>query len=1397
MLASRYSTLSPELRQLFSPYDLTFRLINIDLEVTSAGQPLYHIFGSLSDGLKVCVHVHNFYAYILVKVGGDWPRNTVALTELFNHLVHEAELKKARKVGSTKQPRKYVQGVELVERYDAYGYHPTKEVFAKVAFFEPRYSAATLLSEWSTRNQSTFGSVYEAHLPPHLQLMADHSLFGMDLVTITLGSESVQFRIPAHATDDDELLPTMTVGRLKRRGQISAKPKCSTCRIELDITVDAIANHKLYKNNEFSPNPGIETIWLEERRRWAEHGVSFFDAFREGSTLRPHITGVGKEAEERDRLKEVAELREKLATTVGPDPELASMPDMSWADFADDPTDYEEKEDEPDERPVEQEYLMNEYAELDEIYNCEALDNAEAEADAVGPEVLDIETMKRRRKSTKTNAVHFTNDPDFDFEGMNEVHRGRLRTLRVNVTSNAPRLKLGKRSYKEISESEPIEQARSAASPVPLAVPQAKGNPTPVPAKILEPKSPAEPGIAAAPKIEHKTPLRRKISTDLYADPESPLTDTVLLQKSFFVLGAAEPSSELLGFSVASLELMAETKTVFPNPETDALLGISMCFYPSICSSTHIPSIAYFLSTKPVSDLGPDKKCVFICCHQHGLTDDEIEMRLLDKCAEILILHDPDLLIGYEVDRVSWGYLMDRGDVVFKKQGRSCSFFQTISRVQNAYADNKIQWDKKRRAERAASIEGRWFGSQAPNPPHGRILVNAWRRIRKEALRSYDRGTATKELLKKYIPMYSQDYLSDWMTSGVAVLRRQAVEYVQMLAINTVQLLMRIDFFQRTAEMARVYGILFVEVISRGSQFRVESMLLRLARVKDFALASISEKQRSSMRDPEFIQLILEPESGVYLDPVVVLDFQSLYPSMMIAYNLCYTTLVGRISELEKEKRTIVMGGKHYEVPNSSVTELISGSPVHVSTNKALFVPQNTRKGLLPALVEELLATRLIVKNSMKMTKDPNMVRLLDARQAALKLVCNVTYGYTAASWSGRMPCIELAKTVDPGVRVIYGDTDSLFIHCPGKTVEEAFEVGNKLAEVVEKANPWPVVLKVEKVYKGIALFTKKHYAGMKIEKAGETPAFEARGIETIRRDSCMITSQMVDKLLRLLFDNQPRKIIDETLMKYVTTLPFKDLGGFLLSRDYRAPYTSTCAQSIAGRQLSSARYFRPPMWKERISFIVAQTENPTTDPVYMGVHAVEEFQNQPNLMVNYFYYAKSHIMGPAGRVYGLMKWKIDEMMAMHALNTMRHSLQLHCDASARNVMNTLAAQTRQIGLFRKACKKCFNHDRSVLPSACNNFTCFYKRKFDKVRRDLAILLDSNAVEAPEWVQHGDAARSTYLGFQPDAEDVGYQVSFYNKFIDRWSNRSTFPEEAGPSDFEPPPPIATSLEIVP
>ena len=158
-----------------------------------------------------------------------------------------------------------------------------------------------------------------------------------------------------------------------------------------------------------------------------------------------------------------------------------------------------------------------------------------------------------------------------------------------------------------------------------------------------------------------------------------------------------------------------------------------------------------------------------------------------------------------------------------------------------------------------------------------------------------------------------------------------------------------------------------------------------------------------------------------------------------------------------------------------------------------------------------------MVKKCLKMYKDEKEIaKLLNARQMGLKLLANVTYGYTAAGFSGRMPMIDLADAIiskgretlinsinfintnfnEFGGEVIYGDTDSMFVEFKNTTREEAFRRAERLCELITLANPNPIKLKLEKVYSECVLLSKKHYAGYAYDTPDQKiPRFETKGL--------------------------------------------------------------------------------------------------------------------------------------------------------------------------------------------------------------------------------------------------------------------------------------------------------------
>ena len=178
-----------------------------------------------------------------------------------------------------------------------------------------------------------------------------------------------------------------------------------------------------------------------------------------------------------------------------------------------------------------------------------------------------------------------------------------------------------------------------------------------------------------------------------------------------------------------------------------------------------------------------------------------------------------------------------------------------------------------------------------------------------------------------------------------------------------------------TREFARVFGVDFASVMFRGSQYKVESFMFRIAKPESFVLVSPSKEQVGLQNAPFAVPLIAEPESKYYNHPILVLDFQSLYPSVMIAYNICYSTCLGRV---EKFKGTDKFGFTELKVADGLLellkdyltgeSTLVSWSKVlnQVTPNGMIYVKPAVRKSLLAKMLGEILDTRVMVKHAMK-----------------------------------------------------------------------------------------------------------------------------------------------------------------------------------------------------------------------------------------------------------------------------------------------------------------------------------------------------------------------------------------------------------------------------------------------
>jgi DNA polymerase elongation subunit (family B) len=183
-------------------------------------------------------------------------------------------------------------------------------------------------------------------------------------------------------------------------------------------------------------------------------------------------------------------------------------------------------------------------------------------------------------------------------------------------------------------------------------------------------------------------------------------------------------------------------------------------------------------------------------------------------------------------------------------------------------------------------------------------------------------------------------------------------------ALLPLQLMHKLMLLINAVEMARVTGVPIVYLLTRGQQIKVVSQLYRKARQHSLVIP-VRDSSKGAEETYEGATVI-EPKKAYYTVPIATLDFASLYPSIMMSHNLCYSTLVA---------------------PND-IPRLQPADYIRTPTGD-VFVVSSKRKGVLPEILVELLEARSRAKKEMKKATDPFVAAVLNGRQLALKISAN------------------------------------------------------------------------------------------------------------------------------------------------------------------------------------------------------------------------------------------------------------------------------------------------------------------------------------------------------------------------------------------------------------------------
>jgi DNA polymerase I len=668
-----------------------------------------------------------------------------------------------------------------------------------------------------------------------------------------------------------------------------------------------------------------------------------------------------------------------------------------------------------------------------------------------------------------------------------------------------------------------------------------------------------------------------------------------------------------------------------PTPETSPIIMISFAF-----SSKYKGHDSLILVGKKVD--GVDSNVELF----------EFEEDLLNRFFEILNDYDSDIVTGYNINNFDIPYIVDRVDILKKNKKNKKTIKSIVGRDGSNMQYRSIMNNK------ICSMPGR-------------IVFDALPIIRKEfSLRQYTLQNVSKELLgKEKIDILPSEMEEHWKDTGEKI--RKFIKYAKVDAELVLELVLKLQLMNKYIALSQVSGTILQEVLDSGQSSMVENLMLREFGKRDRIIPPKPDNITSNERKYHSDELkggeVLEPEKGL-LSNVLILDYKSLYPTIMMAHNLCYSTVI----------------------ENSETS--INAKDIIKSPTGGLFVSSKISKGIVPIILEDLLNKRVETKAKMRAAKTKEEQIMHNATQYALKLLLNSFYGYSgyirarlysltlanSVTSFGRENIINTRLMVNDTIQkvsindgvvsllnetsfnsdnlvvslsVVYGDTDSVFIQCKQDLegeflIENAECIGKKIAEVISKTLPDPMEIEFESFAKNALFIAKKRYAlWIMSQEDGEwKDTIKIKGMETVRRDWCDLTSKTLKTVLEMVLKRgaiedaiqHVRGVVDK-----IRNVDFTKDSDFMdeltLTKRFsksKKSYKNKQPHLTVIRKIKERTGITPPIG-ERIPFVIVAGKD-------LIVERAEDpsFVREKNISIDVEYYVKKQILPPVERILGV-----------------------------------------------------------------------------------------------------------------------------------------------------------------
>ncbi|ESK97702.1 dna polymerase delta catalytic subunit [Moniliophthora roreri MCA 2997] len=650
----------------------------------------------------------------------------------------------------------------------------------------------------------------------------------------------------------------------------------------------------------------------------------------------------------------------------------------------------------------------------------------------------------------------------------------------------------------------------------------------------------------------------------------------------------------------------AGRKGIFPEPSKDPVIQIANMVTRQGESQPFIRNV-FTLNT---------------CSHIVGsqVISFEDEAKLLIAWANFVEEVDPDVVIGYNIANFDFPYLMDRAQALKAKK------FPFLGRLRG-------QQTKVRETHFSSKAYGQ--RDSKDTVLDGRLQLDILQFMQREhKLRSYSLNSVCAQFLGEQKEDVHHSVITD-LQNGTPESRRRLAVYCLKDAYLPQRLMDKLMCFVNYIEMARVTGVPFNYLLARGQSIKVLSQLFRRANEEGYLIPSLKGEGSDEQYEGA---TVIEPRKGYYDVPIATLDFSSLYPSIMMAHNLCYTTLVEKATI---ERLNLVKDVDYIQTPNNDY-----------------FVTTAKRKGLLPAVLEDLIAARKRAKTDLKKETDPFKRAVLDGRQLALKISANSVYGFTGAT-IGKLPCLAISSSTTAYGRqmiektkqeveaeysianghaydatVIYGDTDSVMIRFGPKDLKSVMALGSQAADFVTAKFVKPIKLEFEKVYFPYLLISKKRYAGLYWTRPEKYDKMDTKGIETVRRDNCRLVSTVIETCLhKMLIDRDVRAAEDYVKQTISDLLQNKiDMSQLVITKALaKADYAAKQAHVELAERMKQRDAGSAPALGDRVAYVIvkgikgAAAYEKSEDPLFV-------LEN--NIPVDTRYYLDNQLSKPLMRIF-------------------------------------------------------------------------------------------------------------------------------------------------------------------